>query len=563
MEFLRRRSGELLAVLGGLVALQLALGYASSWASIVISDVTHVLVAVGAGLLLIRESAHRHGSDRKAWILFGVGVALSGLGDFTWGWYELGLGVEPPFPGLADVFYLAPYPAYLAAVLLTPRVAANRYQRANQILDGIVVTTGVALVAWLTVLEPMYLAAGESTLAELLVGGGYPIGDVLLIATVGTIGIKRSRYLNDQALWCVVGALLFMALGDILYLTQTWAGTYVSGSPVDASWVASYSLFALAASRLHRPIEPRVPRDRSRPLWHLAVPLAILFGFITFYIVRQLTTGWDGSPVMEAILAALSVLVALRFLVTIAEDRSLVDEERKQLVSVVSHELRTPLTAVQGYLDLALSDWEAFDDESRREMVEIAHDQVRLVTRIVTDLIASSRDSLHSTRLNLEPVQVDGLIREVVDVLGMTARVTVDVEPGSCVIADRERVIQIVTNYLTNADRFGNGEIACVVRGVEGQIEVQVHDNGAGVPARYREAIWQRFDRGPRRFDASTPGSGLGLAIVQSLVQAHGGTSAYRTSERLGGACFWVRLPSGRLPTESPGLVDTGIANSN
>ena len=101
-----------MAAVGGVVALQLALGLASGPGAIVLSDVTHVVVALGAAVLLIGESSHRQGLDRTAWALFGVGVGLLGLGDLTWGWYELALGVVPPFPGLPDLFYLAPYPAF-------------------------------------------------------------------------------------------------------------------------------------------------------------------------------------------------------------------------------------------------------------------------------------------------------------------------------------------------------------------------------------------------------------------------------------------------------------------
>ncbi len=71
----------------------------------------------------------------------------------------------------------------------------------------------------------------------------------------------------------------------------------------------------------------------------------------------------------------------------------------------------------------------------------------------------------------------------------------------------------------------------------------EVHDNGQGVPRRHEVRIWDRFDRGPNRLNATIPGSGIGLAVVAAIAEAHGGSTAYRTSEFLGGACFSVLLP--------------------
>jgi two-component system sensor histidine kinase AdeS len=82
-----------------------------------------------------------------------------------------------------------------------------------------------------------------------------------------------------------------------------------------------------------------------------------------------------------------------------------------------------------------------------------------------------------------------------------------------------------------------------VVRREGRDLAIEVHDNGPGVPKKYEVAIWDRFDRGANRLNASTPGSGIGLAVVEAITRAHGGNTGYRASERLGGACFRVVLP--------------------
>jgi signal transduction histidine kinase len=76
-----------------------------------------------------------------------------------------------------------------------------------------------------------------------------------------------------------------------------------------------------------------------------------------------------------------------------------------------------------------------------------------------------------------------------------------------------------------------------------GDLEIEVHDDGAGVPTRYQEMIWDRFERGAHRLDASSPGLGIGLSVVKAVAESHGGHASYSRSEILGGACFSVVIP--------------------
>ncbi len=75
--------------------------------------------------------------------------------------------------------------------------------------------------------------------------------------------------------------------------------------------------------------------------------------------------------------------------------------------------------------------------------------------------------------------------------------------------------------------------------GDHGNLVLEVHDNGRGVPKRDHNLMWNRFERGAHRFNAAIPGSGIGLSVVAAITEAHGGVASYRQSERLGGACFF------------------------
>jgi len=114
--------------------------------------------------------------------------------------------------------------------------------------------------------------------------------------------------------------------------------------------------------------------------------------------------------------------------------------------------------------------------------------------------------------------------------------------PSITVEVDGGRLQQAISNLVSNAVKYGNGQVLVTAeRGVN--LVVEVHDDGPGVSTKYELAIWNRFERGSRNLDSRIPGSGIGLAIVAKVAKAHGGHAGYHRSEILGGACFFVSIP--------------------
>jgi two-component system sensor histidine kinase AdeS len=109
---------------------------------------------------------------------------------------------------------------------------------------------------------------------------------------------------------------------------------------------------------------------------------------------------------------------------------------------------------------------------------------------------------------------------------------------------DAQRLQQVLMNLVTNSVRYGGGRTLLRAVADGDDLVIEVHDDGEGVPPKYQVVIWDRFERGVHRYDARKPGSGIGLAVVSAVARAHGGTADYRGSERLGGACFSVRIPA-------------------
>ncbi len=165
-----------------------------------------------------------------------------------------------------------------------------------------------------------------------------------------------------------------------------------------------------------------------------------------------------------------------------------------------------------------------------------------------------SRLEAGRVELNSQPLDTPTVVRGVVGALAnlfetRNTQVSIAI-PDSVppILGDRRRVEQILTNLLANAAKYTppGGEVEVSASSNQSQVMLAVSDNGPGVPEGEREAVFDKFYRGPDALRRSEPGSGLGLAIVKSLVELHGGSvSVENVNGGVGkhGARFIVNLP--------------------
>jgi signal transduction histidine kinase len=146
--------------------------------------------------------------------------------------------------------------------------------------------------------------------------------------------------------------------------------------------------------------------------------------------------------------------------------------------------------------------------------------------------------------LEISEVALSSIVNSAMRVVEPSGtRIETDLASDVAVRVDPVRVQQALSNLLGNAVRYG-GDTAILVSRIEGSdLVFEMHDNGDGVPTKYEALIWQRFERGANRLNATNPGLGIGLAIVEAIAVSHGGKASYRRSKRLGGACFTLVLP--------------------
>ncbi|MGV0026976.1 HAMP domain-containing sensor histidine kinase [Phormidesmis priestleyi] len=225
-------------------------------------------------------------------------------------------------------------------------------------------------------------------------------------------------------------------------------------------------------------------------------------------------------------------------------------EQQRQFVSNVSHELRTPLTIVYGYLQSLLRRSTNLNDY-QREALETATSEADRTIGLLQDLLNLARADSGYMQFHLEPLVLNNLVLEVV---GMTEKfssrsLTVNAKKQIEVIADRDRLKQVLINIIDNAVKYSelNQPITIDLESSDRQAIIRVSDRGVGIPLQDQSRIFERFyrvDEARARFagEEQSGGHGLGLAIVKTLLEGMDGQITVQ-SKPGEGSTFTIVLP--------------------
>jgi signal transduction histidine kinase len=213
----------------------------------------------------------------------------------------------------------------------------------------------------------------------------------------------------------------------------------------------------------------------------------------------------------------------------------------RRFVSDASHELRSPVATIRQHAEVALSHPE---QTSSGDLAEIVLDEGARLQRLVEDLLLLTRIDEGTLELRAEPVDLDDLLFEEAARLRSATDLKIDIGGVSAgrVLGDREQLARLVRNLTDNALRHARTTIALRLAERNGQVVLDIDDDGAGIDDAQRERIFDRFVRLDEARDRDSGGSGLGLAIVREVAVFHGGTVAIVQSGS-GGTRFEVRLP--------------------
>ena len=232
-----------------------------------------------------------------------------------------------------------------------------------------------------------------------------------------------------------------------------------------------------------------------------------------------------------------------------------VERTQRDFVANVSHELRTPLTSITGYVETLL-DYEAGLSPQARSFLETILKNATRMNRLTEDLLTLAKVESAEKVLQPVPTEVQTLVRDAVQSVSGLVResgATVEVAslPAVRVFADHDAIIQVLTNLIENAIKYGRNRQSGLARVLveaqslaEGDAAVQfsVQDFGQGISSEHLPRLFERFYRVDKARSQETGGTGLGLAIAKHMVRSMGGT-IWAESELNAGSRFLFTLP--------------------
>ncbi len=231
-----------------------------------------------------------------------------------------------------------------------------------------------------------------------------------------------------------------------------------------------------------------------------------------------------------------------------------VDRMKSEFVSTVSHELRTPLTSIRGALGLVRGGAAGVLPPKAAELLGIALGNTERLTRLVNDLLDLNKIEAGRLELTLAPLSardtVDVALRDLAPLAAtQQVRLLAEAESAPVMVGDRDRILQVLTNLVSNAIKYSpsGGVVKVRARRSGGAVRVEVEDSGPGIPADELGRLFQRFQQVG---DAATrkPGTGLGLAISRSIVELHNGRIGVESQPGVR-TIFWFELPASGAET--------------
>lgn len=289
-----------------------------------------------------------------------------------------------------------------------------------------------------------------------------------------------------------------------------------------------------------------IDKASLRALVAALAPINIIVGVVLSLIV----VAWAKNDALKLHTAYLEAEIALRLQEVIAtRDRLLSQQERRaEFLATVTHEMRTPLTGILGNVQLALEEIEVYEEKPDPERLRVVLTSVQQLLALVNRMLEAQKLEAGRMEVNLEPVRLDTLVREAVSTVmpylrANQNRMEQQIEAGEPLLMDREKLLQVLLNLLSNAGKYTQGGlVSLIVRQTPTELRIVVHDTGVGIPADEQTQIFEWY----RKVDTSDArryqGTGLGLAISKGFCELLGGSISVESKPQAG-STFTVVIP--------------------
>ncbi|WP_339913642.1 CHASE domain-containing protein [uncultured Brevundimonas sp.] len=231
-------------------------------------------------------------------------------------------------------------------------------------------------------------------------------------------------------------------------------------------------------------------------------------------------------------------------------DRKEMDRIKSEFISVVSHELRTPLTSIRGSLGLVVGAMASELPAKATRLLEIAHNNCERLILLINDILDIDKLASGQMRFDVRSHDLAWLINQAVEANTAYAEnfnVSLSAEPveqNLQIQADADRLIQVLSNLLSNAAKFSpDGDSVVISTARAGsRVRISVTDHGPGIAEEYREQIFGKFSQGDSSITRARGGTGLGLHISRQIIEQMGGEIGFDTRTNHG-STFWFEVP--------------------
>jgi signal transduction histidine kinase len=227
-------------------------------------------------------------------------------------------------------------------------------------------------------------------------------------------------------------------------------------------------------------------------------------------------------------------------------------QEKREMMAMITHDIRSPLTSVIGGLALLLEPRMGINlEEKATRIIDRAMNNLSRLMRLVNDLLDIEKLESGKMKMYFEKTPLAHIFVESFNIVEQQTRkrgIKISIpETDVEIYADGDRLVQVLVNLLSNAIKYSPNEsiINILAESDEHWIKISIVDQGPGIPAEYRDKMFQRFQQVELEERRKFGGTGLGLAVCKEIITAHGGTIGIDSAEG-GGSIFWFCLPIGR-----------------
>jgi signal transduction histidine kinase len=222
---------------------------------------------------------------------------------------------------------------------------------------------------------------------------------------------------------------------------------------------------------------------------------------------------------------------------------------KQEVISMVSHDLRSPLTSIQITVQSLMSGVKGDLPADALDAIEGVERNTSRLIKLINNLLDSEKLEAGELELRKQEISLQLVASNAVEALTSYARAkSIEVDDSECdidVVADGDRLEQVVTNFLSNAIKFSPAHSKIVLRGTvqDEELLFEIIDQGPGVPTESSDAVFERFKQlSNQNGSEAIKGTGLGLSICKRMIEAHGGTVGVKPNPD-GGSIFWFKIP--------------------